>query len=258
MESSIILAHLQNQFSGQLVLYVDDIAKVLGKSDKAISNLIARKALPFKVKTVGGLRCVDVFQVAQWLSSDQDMAEESVVVDARASSPKVKSKPLNPLKPSKLTRGQEKFSSDEAPALTGKVATMLLKMRQSQTTAMGRFVHGLRSSDDFVFMNEVMEKLFYTADQLSSSYVVIVKRLASKGGKILAEETRKYFGTEEQADHFLTVKLDKIRSRRGVQKNKLVEHFVLEQSGTTLFHAIASDQKLTVIVNSIGMEFLGE
>ena len=127
MDFSVVLNHLQNQFSGQLVLYVDDIAKVLGKSDKAISNLIARDALPFKVKTVGGcLRCIDIFQVAQWLSSDQDLAGEGVEADAKPSSPKFKSKPV---KPSKLTKGPEQLPEVEAPALTGKVAAMLLKMR---------------------------------------------------------------------------------------------------------------------------------
>lgn len=254
MESSIILAHLQNQFSGQLVLYVDDIAKVLGKSDKAISNLIARDALPFKVKTVGGLRCIDIFQVAQWLSSDQDLAEESALVDAKPSQIKIKSKPV---KPTKLTQGQEQFPPDEAPALTGKVAAMLLKMRHSQATAMGRFVYGLRNSDDFVFMNEVMEKLFYSADLLSSSYVVTIKRLATKGAKVLAEETRKYFETEDHADHFLTVKLDSWRNRNAVPKNKLVEHFVLEKTGKTLFHAIATDGLLSVVSNAIEFELPG-
>ena len=133
MESSIILAHLQNQFSGQLVLYVDDIAKVLGKSDKAISNLIARDALPFKVKTVGGLRCIDIFQVAQWLSSDQDMAQESFV-DARPPPSKVKS---TPVRSTRLTKGQEQFPSTEAPALTGKAAAILLKMRHAQASVCG-------------------------------------------------------------------------------------------------------------------------
>ena len=174
MDFSVVLTHLHNQFAGQLVLYVDDIAKVLGKSDKAISNLIARDALPFKVKTVGGLRCIDIFQVAQWLSSDQDMAKESVVVNSTPSLPKVKSKPA---KVFKLTKGQVLLNSDEAPALTGNMAAMLLKMRHGQAIAMGRFVHGLRDIDDVVFMNEVMEKLFYTADLLSSSYVVTIKRL---------------------------------------------------------------------------------
>ena len=254
MEFSVVLNHLQNQYSGQLVLYVDDIAKVLGKSDKAISNLIGRDSLPFKVKTVGGLRCVDIFQVAQWLASDQDIAEESVAADARPSPSKVKS---TRVQGTTLTKGK-KHPSGEAPALTGKMAAMLLKMRHSQASAMGRFVHGLRENDDFVFMNEVIEKLFYTADLLSSNYLVIVKRLAFIGAKVLAEETRKYFETEDRADHFLTVKLDSWRSRKGVHKPKLVEHFILEKSGKTLFHAIARDQKLTVIVNSIGMEFLGE
>lgn len=255
MEFPVVLAHLQNQFSGQLVLYVDDIAKVLGKSDKAVSNLIARKALPFKVKTVGGLRCVDVFQVAEWLSRDQDVAEEAVAEDA---SPLPFNGNPKPLTSSKLNKGKERLPSEETPVLTGRAAAMLLKMRHGQASAMGRFVHGLRNNDDFVFMNEVMEKLFYTADQLSSSYVVVVKRLATKGKKNLAEETRKYFGTADDADRFLTLTLDKSRSRRGSQKNKLVEHFVLEQAGKTLFHAIAGDQKLTVIVNLIGMEFFGQ
>ena len=82
MDFPVVLAHLQHQFSGQMVLDVDDLAKVLGRSDRAISNLIARDALPFKVKTVGAKRCVDIFQVAQWLSSDEAMATESVKVDA--------------------------------------------------------------------------------------------------------------------------------------------------------------------------------
>lgn len=254
MESSVILAHLQNQFSGQLVLYVDDIAKVLGKSDKAVSNLIARKALPFKVKTVGGLRCVDVFQVAEWLSSDQAIAEETVAENANPPPSKGRSRPPRSLK---LHKGKERLPSGDTPALTGRAAAMLLKMRHGQASAMGRFVHGLRKNDDFVFMNEVMEKLFYTADQLCSSYVVIVKKLASKGAKTLAEETRKYFDAKGHADRFLTAKLDDSLRRRGVQKSKLVEHFVLEQAGETLFHATASDQLLTVTVNTIGMEFFG-
>ena len=252
-----VLNLLQKQFSGQLVLYVDDIAKVLGKSDKAISNLIARDALPFKVKTVGGLRCVDIFQVAQWLSSDEDLAKQSVEADAKPTPPKFISKPDKLVKPIKLTRGQEQLPSGEAPALTGKVASMLLKMRHGQATAMGRFVHGLRNVDDVVFMNEVMEKLFYAADFLSSSYVVTIKKLAPQGAKILAEETRSFFGNEESAADFLVKKLTKWRYRKGTSRSKLVEHFVLEKSGNTLFHALVCDGKLTVASDSLGIEFPG-
>lgn len=257
MDFSVVLNHLQNQFSGQLVLYVDDIAKVLGKSDKAISNLIARDALPFKVKTVGGLRCIDIFQVAQWLSSDQDLADESVEADAKPSPPKFKSKPEKSVKASKLTKGQEQLLAVEAPALTGKVAAMLLKMRHGQAAAMGRFVHSLRNVDDVVFMNEVIEKLFFTADLLSSSYVVTIKKLAPEGAKLLAEETRKYFGDEEAAADFLMAKLVNWRYHKGASRNKLIEHFVLEESGKTLFHAIVCCGQLRLARNSIGIQLLG-
>ena len=74
MDFELIKVALQAQFPGQLVLYVGDIAKILGKSKKGISNLVARNNLPFQVKTVGRARCVDVFQMAQWLSSDASVA----------------------------------------------------------------------------------------------------------------------------------------------------------------------------------------
>ena len=254
MDFPFVLSYLQSQFSGQMVLYVDDIAKMMGKSEKAVSNLIARKDLPFQVKKLGGLRCIDIFQVAQWLSSNQAMANESVAADLKPSPRNVASKPA---KTSTLTTVQGQLIPVESPALTGKVAAMLLKMRHDQATGMGRFVHGLRDIDEFVFMNEVMEKLFYTADLLSSSYVVTIKRLAPKGAKILAEETRKYFATEEHAGDFLMVKLNIWRNRKALPKNKFVEHFVLEESGKTLFHAIVSDRKLSVVSNSTDIELPG-
>ncbi len=61
MNSSQIADHLKNQFLGASVLYVRDLATVLGKSEKAVANLISRKDLPFKVKNLGGLRCVDIY-----------------------------------------------------------------------------------------------------------------------------------------------------------------------------------------------------
>lgn len=76
MDYSSVLAHLQSQFAGKLVLYVDDIAMVLGMSNKAISDLIAGNELPFNVKTLAGARCVDIFQVAQWLSSNAEMSAQ--------------------------------------------------------------------------------------------------------------------------------------------------------------------------------------
>lgn len=67
-----VLENLQAQFPGQLVLYAPDLAKVLGKSEKALSHLIARGQLPFPTKKLGGKRCVSIFHVAEWLAADED------------------------------------------------------------------------------------------------------------------------------------------------------------------------------------------
>ena len=58
------------------MLYVEDLATVLGKSEKAVANLIARDGLPFNIKTIGRRRCASVHQVAQWLASDSDAVTE--------------------------------------------------------------------------------------------------------------------------------------------------------------------------------------
>jgi len=76
MDFERVLASLQARFAGQMVLYAPDLAKILGKSEKAIEHLIRRSHLPFQVKSLGKARCVDIFQVAQWLSTDAAMAKE--------------------------------------------------------------------------------------------------------------------------------------------------------------------------------------
>lgn len=252
MDYSNILDYLQLRFAGQLVLYVDDMAVVLGKSEKAIANLIARKALPFKVKTVGGLRCVDIFQVAQWLSSDEDMAADSIAAEVSPTPSKLKPKSAKPVK---LIQLQESVPAEAPPVLTGKLAAKLLSMRPGQTAALGRFVHSLRNIDDVVFMNDVLEKLFYTVDMLSSSYLVTLKRLAPKGSKVLSEESRKYFATEDDAAEFMMLKLSNWRLRKQTSKYRSIEHFVMEHSGQTLFHAITCNHKLAVVNNVTGFEF---
>lgn len=69
MNAQQVLQHLQSQYPGQLVLYTPQIACLLGKSEKALSHLVTRGRLPFTPKVVGGRKCVDVFQVAEWLAA---------------------------------------------------------------------------------------------------------------------------------------------------------------------------------------------
>jgi hypothetical protein len=260
MEFSVVLNHLQNQFSGSLVLYVDDIAKILGKSEKAVANLIARDALPFKVKTVGGKRCVDIFQIAQWFCSDTGMAQECVAPSAEASPPSVKIQPVpaRPLKPIKLAQAQKQSTSAEKPVLTGTMAAAILKMRHAQSTAMGRFIHGLTSGDEVAFMLEVMEKLFSNDEQTSTDYVVTIGKVNQAGEQLLAVGTPAHFEIEDQACDLLMHHLNEWRFRKPSPEESCVEYYVLKHLEETLFYATTRDQKLTVTVNEVGMEFPGE
>lgn len=40
-----------------------------------MTHLLSQDDLPFKVKRLGSERCIDIFQVAEWLHSDADVAE---------------------------------------------------------------------------------------------------------------------------------------------------------------------------------------
>lgn len=249
MDSSQVLSHLQLQFSGQLVLYVDDIAKVLGKSEKAISNLIARKNLPFKIKAVGGHRCVDIFQVAQWLSSDAEMSEDIVKPPLAA---------LKPLQRPSKSPGRSASvggatSGNSQPKTAGLMVSEILRMRHDYAGAMERFVFGLRDSQDLAFMHEVVEKLFFASDLLASSYVVTIKKLAPANFKLRGEETIKYFDTQARACDFLLARLGHARTA----KSKYVMHLDLSRSDESLFHVIINASQFAVVSNAIGIDLPG-
>lgn len=94
--------HVQGLYPGQLVLHVDDIAKILGRSRKAVSELIGRDSLPFQVKKVAGRLCVDIFQVAQWQSDfDKPTAKQA---------PSSAGSPRELLSASKRTKGLSTFN----------------------------------------------------------------------------------------------------------------------------------------------------
>ena len=85
MTPTQVLAHLQRTFPDRLVLYAEDLAKVLGKSLRAVNRLLHQEDLPFKVKHLGEERCVDMFQVAEWLASDADLADDNLFLGCRPS-----------------------------------------------------------------------------------------------------------------------------------------------------------------------------
>lgn len=78
MDRDAILKDLRSQFGAKKsVLYADEIASLLGKSEQALANLKARGGLPFPVSKVGGRLCASIYDVADWLAGDTPSAAPS-------------------------------------------------------------------------------------------------------------------------------------------------------------------------------------
>ena len=142
-----VLQYIQAQYPGQLVLYAADLATIFGNTKKGLAGLAARKTLPFEVKTFGGRKCVDIFQVAQWLSTDVDeFASASQQTGrrqkARGPSPQAPESSKRPTKGSKSSIGAR-----------------ILEMRQEAARAMSRIAALCEDSEEAQFLSEFSEGL---------------------------------------------------------------------------------------------------
>ena len=71
MDSSLILADLREQFGPKkAVLYVEELAIVLGRTVDALYTLNSRNTLPIPCMKVGGRFAVSIYDVAEWLSGN--------------------------------------------------------------------------------------------------------------------------------------------------------------------------------------------
>ena len=71
MDSSLILADLREQFGAKkAVLYVEELAIVLGRTVDALYTLNSRNTLPIPCMKVGGRFAVSIYDVAEWLSGN--------------------------------------------------------------------------------------------------------------------------------------------------------------------------------------------
>lgn len=131
-----VLTQLQAQFPDRLVLYAPDLAKVLGKSEKALGHLIARGQLPFAVKKLGGKHCVSIFHVAEWLASTDD-PEPVTVANPQERAPRRRSSGVRSgigaklmemrLEAARMLLAGDEFSAELAEALSrGTVAGALV------------------------------------------------------------------------------------------------------------------------------------
>lgn len=238
VDLAFVLADLRSQFSGQSVLYAADIAKVLSKSEKAIAHLIARKNLPFKPKVVGGLWCVDIYQVAEWFANAQEPGSQDL--------------PIRP--PKKAQQNAAMVPIRNKPrGLTGKMAAAIVGARSAQIDAMGRFVFGLQEKDELAFMCDVFEELFFGGVASEQGYTVTIRSLGTSKFKRFAKETTHHFQTEESAADFLVLQLIRVRNA----DHKQVTHYLLDHRGQRLFHLVVTGKSWKFVSNKLELDLQG-
>lgn len=171
-----ILQHIQAQYPGQLVLYAADLAKVLGKTEKALAHLISRDQLPFELKSVGGRKCVDIFQVASWLTSGVEQAAAS------GSEPRG-SRNTDAARPASVRFPKQRASK-------GSIGARLMEMRHEAARNMRRLGAECYDIQDAAFFNELAEGLLSQAGVPGGRWTVVYTRWKSEGAVFVREDVK--------------------------------------------------------------------
>ena len=239
MNTAEVVSHLQGQFGGQMVLYVSDLAKILGKSDKAVANLISRKALPFNVKAIGGLRCVDIFQVANWLVSTEGVAEEAV------SSPT----PSAPKKRSSKVTSNTSGSDTQLPSM----AQQVLSMRHDRLQSLQRMVLDLRDADELLFLQDVIETMANESQGLPARYSVQIRQVRGGKSALRSVTQARAFANVALAEEFLLKSLIRFNSKQP----RHLTHVIFEENAVVQFHLIIGVGNWRIAVNKLELMLPG-
>jgi hypothetical protein len=134
--------------------------------------------------------------------------------------------------------------------LTGTKAAQILRARNARAVEMGRFVYGLRNSDELAFMSEVFEEMYFGVESKSLTFAVTVRKLPTPGSKCVAMESVQCFDTQGAATDFLLLKLIRVSAL----DHKHPTHYLMDHSGQRLFHVVVTGKTWTHVNNSIGLE----
>ena len=236
MNVELVLQNLQTRFPGQLVLYVKDIAVILGKSEKALANLISLGSLPFQVKLVGNLRCVDVYQIAQFLSTDIDQVELAEVL-----------KPL-PLKNVSTSLPSKKAKVIKAPAPTG-IALQIMQMRHDHAMALSRFAKCLSDPLAQQFMQDVAERIAFAPGLPVVNFVVTSTCIEFAGASCEVRSERNwYLDSLNEAEALV--------GRCRAQANEAAAvRLIVKRGRYVLFHAVLLSGIWAIKVNAAKFNF---
>lgn len=242
MNVELVLQNLQTRFPGQLVLYVKDLALILGKSEKALANLISRGSLPFQVKLIGNLRCVDIFQIAQFLSTDIDQAELGDVL-----------KPL-PAKPAAKTsttkRPAKETATSKAPLLSG-IALQIMQMRHENCMALSRFARSLSDPQEQQFLLDVVECIAFAADPPLANFVVTCSIRAFDDALSEVQSERRWYRSSLSEVQVLLE-----RCREGAAQAAAVR-LVVKRGRQVVFRAVSISGIWVIKVNQAKFTFSG-
>jgi hypothetical protein len=196
MQVDDYLKLLQSQYPGRVVLYADDIAKILGKTKRSLDGLIARDGLPFRIKKLNGRWCTGILDVANWLSSDNQT--ETHPAPTAASTRKGKT---SPTPPSSNPRGRVSFAAE------------LRKMRMARTfQTFCNKLSALASDDEREFVAEMLQSALPAEILMLDRYVETdlwfrVEECDLEGRRLVVRRVT-HHGGHYSSINFKTLKID--------------------------------------------------
>ena len=185
-----VLSHLQAQYPGQVVLYAAELAKVLGKTEKALAHLISRDRLPFELKSLGGRKCVDIFQLADWLATG---GQEGVSPEQTGA-----------VRPKGAGRGAQSAGERKPRGAKSSIGARLMEMRHQAATVARRLAASCVDPQEAAFLVELAEGFLTQPGLPVSAWSFSFVRWTESSGVQLRQETKGFAESREDLGYVLS------------------------------------------------------
>ena len=229
-----VLNDLRARHGPRLVFYAADLALLLGESEAATENLINSQSLPFSIKMVGNRRCVDIYQIAQWLA---DGGVVPVVVQSEVSRPTLSPQPVVP---------ESVLDNAHAPApARSKIANQILSMRHRNAGLLAAFSFSHTDKNEPLFITEVIECMVFTERLPASNFVLTLSSSHASVGQGTVTEMKWLFDQFEDA---LKRTVQRWRGPFAAAASKLV----LRSGRKVLFRGIVIGLHRQILVDVVG------
>jgi len=228
-----VLNDLRNRYGARLVLYSEDLALLLGASEEALASLINCQSLPFSIKMVGNRRCVDIYQIAQWL------AHEGVAsVAAPTEAPETKFE--------EALKEPAQVLSDPGPTrVRSKIANQVLMARHKNAGLVAAFVFSQVDPDERLFIAEIIEHMVFAGGLPTSDFVLTLSTSHVSVGQGTVTEMKWMFGKLDEA---LKKTTERWKGPFAAAANRLV----LRRGRRVLFRGVVIGFHRQILVDVVG------